>query len=296
MDTDHLRDQLLSHFETTDLYSILGVSSDASPEEIKKGYRKSALRNHPDKGGDSEKFKCVSIAYSILSDASKKSVYDESGDVDEAEASSDDNLRSKTFNEWDAYFRSLYPKLTINKIEEYSNKYKDSEDEKEDVHSYYSTCKGDLKKMLQCVPLSTEKDIPRWCLWIDEWISNGLCEKYSKYEKDKKNMGNIRFEEDDGDDMDEEVEEEEEEGDEGDEKMSENEKNRVTGMKRSSPKKGPGQKKSVIKTGGTHSKMRKGGKKSSKSNKIDMSDLEAAILARQSNRGSSLADIAAKYT
>lgn len=288
MDTDHLREQLLSHFETTDLYTILGVAPDSSPEEIKKGYRKSALRNHPDKGGDSEKFKCVCIAHSILSDTSKKAAYDENGDVDEAEASSDDDLRSKTFNEWDAYFRSLYPKVTINKIEEYSNKYKDSKDEKEDVHSYYITCKGDLKKMLQCVPLSTEEDIPRWCVWIDEWISNGLCEKYGKYKEGKKNMGDIKMEED-GDDMDEEEEGE----DEDNEKVSENERNK----KRSSPKKATAQKKSVSKTGGPRGKSGKTGKRnSSKGSNADMSDLEAAILARQSNRGNSLADIAAKYT
>ena len=57
-------------------YEILGVSKDSSKSEIKKAYRKLALENHPDKGGDEEKFKRISEAYSVLSDDQKRSQYD----------------------------------------------------------------------------------------------------------------------------------------------------------------------------------------------------------------------------
>jgi DnaJ-class molecular chaperone len=60
----------------TDHYSTLGVTKNASPEEIKTAYRKLANQHHPDKGGDEETFKNVQIAYSILSDPSRKLEYD----------------------------------------------------------------------------------------------------------------------------------------------------------------------------------------------------------------------------
>ncbi len=66
-----------------DLYEILGVSKSASENEIKKAYRKIAMKYHPDKNpGDKEaeqKFKEAAEAYSILSDASKRANYDRFG-------------------------------------------------------------------------------------------------------------------------------------------------------------------------------------------------------------------------
>ena len=66
-----------------DYYEVLGVDKNASPEEIKKAYKKMAIKYHPDKNpGDKEaeeKFKEVAEAYSILSDADKKARYDQFG-------------------------------------------------------------------------------------------------------------------------------------------------------------------------------------------------------------------------
>jgi molecular chaperone DnaJ len=63
-----------------DLYDILGVSKNASEDEIKKAYRKLAHKHHPDKsGGDEAKFKEASSAYSVLSDKAKRSQYDQFG-------------------------------------------------------------------------------------------------------------------------------------------------------------------------------------------------------------------------
>lgn len=65
-----------------DFYQILGVSKNASSDEIKKAYRKLALQYHPDrnKGKDAtEKFKEVTKAYEVLSDSQKKQTYDQFG-------------------------------------------------------------------------------------------------------------------------------------------------------------------------------------------------------------------------
>ena len=67
----------------TDYYKILGVSKNASDEEIKKAYRKLAMKYHPDhtKGDKTaeEKFKKISEAYAVLSDKKKRSQYDTFG-------------------------------------------------------------------------------------------------------------------------------------------------------------------------------------------------------------------------
>ena len=60
-------------------YDILGVSKEASQEDIKKAYRKLAFQYHPDKGGDEAKFKEINEAYEILSDTDKKRNYDLGG-------------------------------------------------------------------------------------------------------------------------------------------------------------------------------------------------------------------------
>uniref|UniRef100_A0A8C6DUT5 DnaJ homolog subfamily C member 5B n=1 Tax=Moschus moschiferus TaxID=68415 RepID=A0A8C6DUT5_MOSMO len=67
------------------LYEILGLHKGASNEEIKKTYRKLALKHHPDKNPDdpgaAEKFKEINNAHTILTDLSKRNIYDKYGSL-----------------------------------------------------------------------------------------------------------------------------------------------------------------------------------------------------------------------
>ncbi|HYG83364.1 MAG TPA: molecular chaperone DnaJ [Verrucomicrobiae bacterium] len=63
-----------------DYYEVLGISKNASPDEIKKAFRRLAIQYHPDKeGGNEEKFKEVNEAYEVLKDPSKRQRYDQFG-------------------------------------------------------------------------------------------------------------------------------------------------------------------------------------------------------------------------
>ena len=64
-----------------DPYKELGISYNATEKEIKSAYRKLAIKHHPDKGGDPEKFKQVAAAYETLTNKDKKNIYDQFGSV-----------------------------------------------------------------------------------------------------------------------------------------------------------------------------------------------------------------------
>ena len=68
-----------------DYYKTLGVSKNATADEIKKAYRKAARENHPDAGGDEEKFKDINEAYEVLSDEKKRKIYDQYGTADQSQ-------------------------------------------------------------------------------------------------------------------------------------------------------------------------------------------------------------------
>lgn len=63
----------------SDYYEVLGVSKQASADEIKKAYRRLAVKHHPDQGGDEAEFKQLSEAYQVLSNPEKKQRYDQFG-------------------------------------------------------------------------------------------------------------------------------------------------------------------------------------------------------------------------
>ena len=73
----------------TNYYDILGVKKTATADELKKAYRKLAIQNHPDKHPDEKekyekKFKEINEAYSVLSDANKRAMYDQTGSAEGA--------------------------------------------------------------------------------------------------------------------------------------------------------------------------------------------------------------------
>lgn len=72
------------HFYRRDFYKILGVNRGASTSEIKKAYRKLAVKYHPDKNPDDEeavtKFHDINEAYEVLQDDEKREIYDRHGE------------------------------------------------------------------------------------------------------------------------------------------------------------------------------------------------------------------------
>jgi len=78
----------MSHYET------LGVSKNASTDEIKKAYRKLAVQHHPDKGGNEEEFKKINNAYEVLTDDEKRKQYDSDGKIP---------LNANIFNPFDLF-------------------------------------------------------------------------------------------------------------------------------------------------------------------------------------------------
>jgi len=95
-----------------DYYEILGVSKDTSADDIKKSYRKLALKYHPDRNKDAgaeEKFKEISEAYAVLSDSEKRSQYDRFGHAGiDGQYSAEDIFRGADFGGFGDIFEMFF--------------------------------------------------------------------------------------------------------------------------------------------------------------------------------------------
>ena len=104
-----------------DYYEVLGVNRDASEEDIKKAYRRQAMKWHPDRNPDNpkaeENFKECKEAYEVLTDSSKRAAYDQCGHAgvnqqagQQQAAGGGDNARKDDGNVVDAEFTEVKDK------------------------------------------------------------------------------------------------------------------------------------------------------------------------------------------
>ncbi len=162
---------------------MLGVSSDATPGQLKKAYHKLALALHPDKQLSSKnsaeeisaaklKFQAISVTYKILANEERRKEYDHSRELVEDDDA--DFVSSSSFTQWERFFKNLFPGINFDDIDKFTVKYKESEEEKKDVLKYYQICQGDLNKMVNCVMCSEKSDKHRWVkYYIEPAIQRG---------------------------------------------------------------------------------------------------------------------------
>lgn len=164
------------------LYEILGVEKTASQQEIKKAYHRLALQLHPDKNpGDEqakERFQQLQKVVSILGDADKRALYDQSGVIDDAD------LAGEAFENLHDYFRTIYKKVTEADIEEFEANYRGSDSEKNDLIDLYKKFKGNMDRLFYSMLCSDAKlDSHRFKDILDEAIASGGLKETRAYKK-----------------------------------------------------------------------------------------------------------------
>ncbi|KAJ8660741.1 hypothetical protein O0I10_003384 [Lichtheimia ornata] len=164
--------------DDADLYEILTLHREsATASDIKSQYRKLALKYHPDKqrpsATDEDKqaatlqFQRIGLAYSILSDPAKKSLYDKTGTI-----SSDDGLAGD--KSWTDYFKELWTGVVnAETIEQFASRYRGSDEEERDVLRYYQQCNGNMDRILSHVECSELTDGERLAEIIQKAIDRG---------------------------------------------------------------------------------------------------------------------------
>ncbi|KAI0318940.1 DnaJ-domain-containing protein [Amylostereum chailletii] len=175
--------------EDVDLYAALSLTSDATPDNIKKAYRKLALVYHPDKHASSNddakaaashKFQQIGFAYSVLSDEKRRQRYDKTGKTDEGleDGPGEDG--------WEAYFEDLFDQVTKAKLDELKLEYQGSAEELADLEAAYTTTGGSIDEIMRYIPHSTNDDEGRFVVAISSLITQGKLKALPAWETSTK--------------------------------------------------------------------------------------------------------------
>ncbi|KAG7092442.1 hypothetical protein E1B28_008797 [Marasmius oreades] len=173
-----------------DLYAVLGVESTSSTDDIKKAYRRLALKYHPDKHSNatevakadaSTKFQQVGFAYTVLQDEKRRERYDKTGKTDEGldlDVGEDG---------WEAYFEDLFDRVTRGKLDEMKAEYQGSTEEVEDLTCAYRDTNGSIGEIMTMIPHSTHEDEPRFIVILSDLIAKGDIPSLPEWENGIKN-------------------------------------------------------------------------------------------------------------
>nr|KAG5696555.1 hypothetical protein BaRGS_030423 [Batillaria attramentaria] len=173
-------------FGTDNLYEVIGVRREATPQEVKKGYHKTSLTVHPDrveaenKEAATRKFQTLGKVYTILSDKEKRALYDESGDVGEEDDVVDQD------RDWEEYWRLLFPAVTVKDIQAFEEKYKGSADEMADLKTAYLEAEGDMDVIMDSVLCSTHEDEARFTKILSDLIRKKELPEFDAFVKESK--------------------------------------------------------------------------------------------------------------
>lgn len=187
----------------TDLYDILGVNQDASPETIKSAYKKAALKNHPGRppnpvrGPDSSssrkltttdkapadakeaanhRFQQIAFAYAILSDERRRRRFDLTGSTAEAVHEDED------FDWMDFYREQFSASVDVNALETLKNEYQGSDEETRDVLAAFEKAQGDMDVVYESVMLcNVLDDDDRFREIIDKAIADKRVDNFPSY-------------------------------------------------------------------------------------------------------------------
>lgn len=181
-------EEIQEFFGTQDLYEVLGAVKGADNEQIKKAYRKSSLKIHPDRVDDSEKeqatkkFQVLAKVHFILSDDERRKLYDNHGII-----ANDDSLEDQA--NWSEYWRLLFPKISEKDIQAYLDTYTGSKEEEEDLIAIYERFEGDLDKISQ-THISYDED--KTTEQLRRLIDGGKIKNYKKFASEPQSKRNRR--------------------------------------------------------------------------------------------------------
>ncbi|KAF8766382.1 DnaJ subfamily C member 9 like protein [Argiope bruennichi] len=172
-------------FGTKSLYGVLGVEKTVTTKELQQAYRKASLFLLPAQAPAHRlaefcrKFEILSKVHYILSDKKKRQIYDETGVVD----ASVDNICA---NFWTRYWRKLFPHIVPEDIEDFKERYKNSEEEKEDLRIAYLRVKGNMDRFAEIYFAYTAEDEDRIChIMQKELINRKKMRAYVKFTNEK---------------------------------------------------------------------------------------------------------------
>lgn len=186
---------------TIDPYAVLGLETEATDEDVRRAYRKLALKHHPgncslkpshlnltspsDKAPESEKstanqkFQEIAFAYAVLGDTHRRKRYDLTGSTSEVVDDDQDF-------DWLSFYREQFEDLVNQQsIQKISDDYKGSTEERNDLLKAYTRGKGDLNFIYENVLLSDILvDDSRFRTILDEEIAAGNIESLPAYAKE----------------------------------------------------------------------------------------------------------------
>ncbi|XP_064113680.1 dnaJ homolog subfamily C member 9-like [Macrobrachium nipponense] len=178
-------------FGTSNLFEVLDVDKDANENQLKKAYHKLSLKIHPDRVDDEEKematrkFQTLGKVYALLSDKDLRAVYIETGEVDDEATVTEDR-------DWDEYWRLMFKKIDIQDIKDFEAKYRESEEEMNDLKQAYLDGEGDMNYVLSEVLCCTYEDEGRFRGIIEEWIEKEEVPDFPNFSEEDKKKKNAR--------------------------------------------------------------------------------------------------------
>jgi DnaJ family protein C protein 9 len=116
-------------------------------------------------------FQQIAGAYAVLCDDKRRELYDRTGETE----------HDAQFEEAYEYYRFLFPKIGVSDIVEFEKRYRYGDMETEDLVNYYVTSKGDMRALLESIPLSSNEDVERFIQFYDAKIGSAELTSYARY-------------------------------------------------------------------------------------------------------------------